>query len=139
MWPKVLLETIDTDCEIAMEACAGAHHWARELKRRGYRVKLIPLQFVKPFVKSNKNDANDAEAIWEAMSRPTMRYVAVKSVAPQDIQAMHRVRSSLIGHRTAKAHQLRGLVAGYGLVAPRGSWVPCVEPCRRGSRTPSMA
>ncbi len=118
-WLKVLLEKIDTDCEIGMEACSGAHHWARELQARGYAVKLISPQFVKPFVKSQKNDANDAEAICEAMSRPTMRYVSVKSVAQQDIQAMHRVRSSLIGQRTAKANQVRGLVAEYGLVAPK--------------------
>ena len=101
-----------------MEACAGAHHWARELQFRGYRVKLIPPQFVKPYVKSNKNDANDAEAICEAMSRPSMRYVAVKTVEQQDIQATHRVRAELITQRTAKANQIRGLVAEYGIVAP---------------------
>ena len=85
----------------------------------GYRVKLIAPQFVKPYVKSNKNDANDAEAICEAMSRPSMRFVNVKSVAQQDLQAMHRVRSSLVEQRTAKGNQIRGLVAEYGLVAPR--------------------
>jgi len=67
-----------------MEACGGAHHWARELQARGYAVKLIAPQFVKPYVKSNKNDANDAEAICEAMSRPNMRFVSIKSVAQQD-------------------------------------------------------
>ena len=118
-WLKVLVEKLDTDCEIGMEACGGAHHWARELKARGYEVKLIPPQFVKPYVKSQKNDANDAEAICEAMSRPTMRYVPVKTLEQQDIQAMHRVRSSLIGQRTATANQIRGLVAEYGLVAPK--------------------
>ena len=76
-------------------------------------------QFVKPYVKSNKNDANDAAAICEAMSRPSMRYVGVKTVEQQDLQAVHRVRSSLITERTAKANQLRGLVYEYGLVAPR--------------------
>jgi transposase len=80
---------------------------------------LIAPQFVKPFVKSNKNDANDAEAICEAMNRPNMRFVTVKSVAQQDIQATHRIRSELISQRTAKANQIRGLVAEYGLVAPR--------------------
>jgi transposase len=102
-----------------MEACGGAHHWARLLQSKGYVVKLIAPQFVKPYVKSNKNDANDAQAICEAMSRPSMRYVAVKTVEQQDIQAVHRVRASLIGERTAKANQLRGLVYEYGLVAPR--------------------
>ncbi len=93
-----------------MEACAGAHHWARELQAQGFLVKLIAPQFVKPYVKSNKNDANDAEAICEAMSRPTMRFVAVKSVEQQDIQAVHRIRSELLEQRTAKANQIRGLV-----------------------------
>ncbi len=102
-----------------MEACAGAHHWARELEARGYTVRLIPPQFVKPYVKSNKNDAHDAAAICEAMSRPGMRFVTVKSVAQQDIQATHRVRSELMSQRTAKANQIRGLVAEYGLVAPQ--------------------
>ena len=102
-----------------MEACAGAHHWERQLQTSGFTVKLIAPQFVKPYVKSNKNDANDAEAICEAMSRPSMRFVAVKTVEQQDIQAAHRIRSELIGHRTAKANQIRGLVAEYGLVAPQ--------------------
>ncbi len=118
-WLQVLLEQVEPGCEIGMEACAGAHHWARELESRGYIVKLIPPQFVKPYVKSNKNDANDAEAICEAMSRPVMRFVTVKSVAQQDIQATHRIRSELMSQRTAKANQIRGLVAEYGLVAPR--------------------
>ena len=102
-----------------MEACAGAHHWARQLQTKGFTVKLIAPQFVKPYVKSNKNDANDAEAVCEAMSRPSMRFVAIKTVGQQDIQAIHRVRSELIGQRTSKANQLRGLVAEYGLVAPQ--------------------
>ena len=101
-----------------MEACAGAHHWARELESRGYLVKLMAPQFVKPYVKSNKNDANDAEAICEAMSRPHMRFVTVKSVEQQDIQATHRIRSELMTQRTAKSNQIRGLVTEYGLVAP---------------------
>jgi len=88
-WLKALLEQAEPGCVIGMEACGGAHHWARELQSRGYTVKLIPPQFVKPYVKSNKNDANDAEAICEAMSRPNMRFVAVKSVAQQDIQAVN--------------------------------------------------
>jgi transposase len=118
-WLKVLQETVEPGCEIGMEACGGAHHWARQLQAQGYTVKLIAPQFVKPYVKSNKNDANDAEAICEAMSRPNMRFVSVKTVAQQDIQAVHRVRCGLIEQRTAKANQIRGLVAEYGLTAPR--------------------
>jgi len=117
-WLRVLLENIEPGCEIGMEACAGAHHWARQLQAKGFIVKLIAPQFVKPYVKSNKNDANDAEAICEAMSRPNMRFVAVKTVEQQDIQATHRIRSELIGQRTAKGNQIRGLMAEYGLVAP---------------------
>lgn len=118
-WLKAVSEVAEPGCEIGMEACGGAHHWARQLQAMGYRVKLIAPQFVKPYVKSNKNDANDAEAICEAMSRPSMRFVSVKSVAQQDVQAMHRVRASLVEQRTAKGNQIRGLVAEYGLVAPR--------------------
>ncbi len=118
-WIKVFVETVESGCEVGMEACSGAHHWARELQSRGYDVKLIAPQLVKPFVKSQKDDARDAEAICEAMSRPGMRYVALKTIAQQDIQAVHRVRSELLSHRTAKANQIRGLVAEYGLVAPK--------------------
>jgi transposase len=118
-WLEVLLDKVEPGCEIGMEACAGAHHFARALQKRGCVVRLIPPQFVKPYVKSNKNDANDAEAICEAMSRPNMRFVAVKSVEQQDIQATHRIRNELMSRRTAKANQIRGLVAEYGLVAPQ--------------------
>ena len=118
-WLKVLLEKVEPGCEIGMEACGGAHHWARQLQAQGLTVKMIAPQFVKPYVKSNKNDANDAEAVCEAMSRPTMRFVSVKSVEQQDIQAVHRVRTELVEQRTAKANQIRGLVGEYGLVAPK--------------------
>jgi len=118
-WFKVLLDKTEPDCVIGMEACAGAHHWGRQLQARGYTVKLIPPQFVKPYVKSNKSDAKDAEAICEAMSRPNMRFVTVKRVEQQDIQATHRIRAELMTQRTAKANQIRGLVAEYGLVAPK--------------------
>jgi len=118
-WLKVLLETAEPGCEIGMEWCGGAHHWARQLQAHGFKVRMIAPQFVKPYVKSNKNDANDAEAICEAMSRPHMRFVAVKTVEQQDIQAVHRVRAELTKQRTAKANQIRGLVAEYGLVAPK--------------------
>jgi transposase len=118
-WLKVLLEKIEPGCEIGMEACGGTHHWARILEAKEFTVKLIAPQFVKPYVKSNKNDANDAEAICEAMSRPNMRFVSVKTVEQQDIQAIHRIRAGLIDQRTAKGNQIRGLVTEYGLVAPK--------------------
>jgi transposase len=92
-WLSVLCSKLEPGCEIGMEACSGAHHWGRQLQARGYRVKLIAPQFVKPYVKSNKTDRNDAEAICEAMGRPGMRFVSVKSVQQQDLQALHRVRS----------------------------------------------
>jgi transposase len=113
-----IVGNIGRECEIGMEACGAAHHWARKLMAQGYRVKLIAPQFVKPYVKGNKNDARDAEAICEAMSRPGMHFVAVKSVEQQDVQAIHRVRSELIEQRTAKVNQIRGLSGEYGLVAP---------------------
>ena len=118
-WLKTLMETVEPGCEIGMEACGGAHHWARQLQRHGYRVKLMAPQFVKPYVKSNKNDARDAEAICEAMSRPAMRFVSVKTIEQQDIQAVHRIRAGLIEQRTAKGNQIRGLCAEYGLTAPK--------------------
>ena len=117
-WIRVLVNSAEPGCEIGMEACGGAHHWARLLMKKGFRVKLIPPQFVTPYVKSNKNDAKDAEAICEAMSRPTMHFVKAKTVEQQDIQATHRIRRELMCHRTAKANQIRGLVTEYGLIAP---------------------
>jgi len=118
-WLKVLCETVEPGTEIGMEACAGAHHRARQLMQRGYPVKIIPPQFVKPFIKSNKNDANDAQAICEAMDRPNLHPVRVKTVEQQDLQAIHRIRNEIKSHRIAKANQIRGLVTEYGLVAPQ--------------------
>jgi len=115
----MLVEKVERGGEIGIEACASSHYWARELQARGFRVKLISPQFVKAYIKSMKNDVNDAEAICEAMSRPQMRFVSVKTVEQQGIQAMHRVRETLLSHRQAKANQIRGLVAEYGLVAPK--------------------
>lgn len=106
-------------CLIGMEACSSAHYWGRELQKLGHSVKLMAPQFVKPYVKSNKNDANDAEAICEAVARPTMRFVAIKTIAQQDIQAVHRIRSELVQQRTAKVNQIRGLLAEYGIVVGR--------------------
>ena len=104
---------------IGMEACAGAHYWARELGKQGHEVRLISPQFVKPYVKGNKNDANDAEAICEAVGRPNMRFVPVKTPEQQDVLALHRVRSGL-KERTAQANRLRGLLGEYGIVIGKG-------------------
>jgi len=106
-------------CIIGLEACGGAHYWARRLKAAGHTVRLMAPQFVKPFVKSNKNDANDAEAICEAVTRPSMRFVPAKSVEQQDIQLLHRVRSRLVGARTQLGNQVRGLLMEYGVVLPQ--------------------
>lgn len=102
-------------CLIGMEACASSHYWAKELIKRGHTVRLIAPQFVTPYVKSQKNDANDAAAICEAVSRPSMRFVAVKTEEQQDIQAVHRVRSELVKQRTAKVNQIRGLLGERGI------------------------
>ena len=119
-WLAELHHHVPAGTEIGLEACSGAHHWGRQLISRGYQVKMIAPQFVKPYVKSNKSDRNDAAAICEAMSRPSMRFVALKTIEQQDIQAIHRVRSEVVKQRTAKANQIRGLVGEYGLVAPQG-------------------
>ena len=105
---------------VGMEACGGAHYWARHLREQGHEVKLMAPQFVKPYVKTNKNDLRDAEAIAEAVTRPSMRFVPIKAVAQQDIQALHRVRERLIGSRTALVNEMRGLLAEYGIVLPKG-------------------
>jgi transposase len=109
-------------CLIGMEACGSAHHWARMLQAQGHSVRLIASQFVKPYVKSNKNDAADAEAICEAVVRPSMRFVPVKSVEQQSVLALHRARQGFVKARTAQANQIRGLLAEFGLVVPRGLW-----------------
>lgn len=105
---------------IGIEACGGAHYWARELIKLGHDARLISPQFVKPYVKGNKNDANDAEAICEVVGRPGMRFVPVKSPEQQDIQMLHRVRQSLVKERTAVANQTRGLLGEYGIVIGQG-------------------
>ena len=107
-------------CLVGMEASASAHHWARELGGLGHQVKLIPPQYVKPYVRGNKNDYNDALAIAEAVTRPEMRFVSVKTPEQQDIQALHRLRERRLQERTALCNQLRGLLAEYGLIFPKG-------------------
>jgi transposase len=105
---------------IGMEACGGAPYGARQFHQQGHHVKRMAPQFVKPYVKSNKNDRRDAEAIAEAVTRPTMRFVPIKDVDQQDIQALHRVRERLIGERTALINEVHGLMHAYGIVIPTG-------------------
>jgi transposase len=107
-------------CLVGMEACGGASYWARELTKLGHTVKLIAPQFVKPYVKTNKNDQADSEAICEAVARPNMRFVPIKTVEQQDILFIHRVRQRLVKNRTALANELRGLLHEFGFVIPQG-------------------
>jgi transposase len=106
-------------CLIGIEASGGAHYWAREFIKLGHTVKLMSPQFVKPYVQSQKNDPNDAAGICEAVERPRMRGVPVKSIAQQDVQALHRSRERQIKARTALINQIRGLLAEYGMVIPQ--------------------
>jgi transposase len=108
-------------CLIGMEACSGAHYWARELRALGHEVRLMAPQFVKPYVKANKTDAADAEAICEAVNRPHMRFVPIKSEEQQAVLALHRSRSALVKARTALINQIRGLLTEYGIVLAVGT------------------
>ena len=105
---------------IVMESCGGANYWSREFTKLGHTVKLIAPQFVKPFVKSNKNDVIDAEAICEAGLRPRMRFTVPKNESQQDIQNLHRIRTRLVKSRTALVNEMRGLAGEYGIVLPKG-------------------
>jgi transposase len=105
---------------IGMEACGGAHYWARRFREHGHTPKLMAPQFVKPYVKANKNDPGDAEAICEAVTRPTMRFVPIKEVAQQDLQSLHRARERVVKARTALVNEIRGLGMEYGIVLPHG-------------------
>src|SRR6266478_95282 len=107
-------------CAVGMEACGSSHHWARVIGRHGHQVKLMPPAYVKPYVKRNKNDGRDAEAICEAMSRPTMRFVAVKSVEQQAMLSVHTTRALLVKQRTMVANALRAQLSELGLVAAQG-------------------
>ena len=107
-------------CLIGMEACGSAHYWARKLSELGHTVRLMAPQFVKPYVKTNKNDRNDAEAICEAVGRPNMRFVPVKTVEQQAVLSVHRARQGFVKARTAQANQIRGLLAEFGMVIPKG-------------------
>ena len=109
-----------TPCLIGIEACGGAHYWARVFEECGHTVKIMSPQFVKPYVKSNKNDARDAEAIAEAVTRPSMRFVPKKTMEQQDVLLLHRARELAMKQRTAHGNQIRGLLAEYGIVVGKG-------------------
>ena len=119
-----LLDTLANvpPCLIGMEACSGAHYWARELSKLGHDVRIMAPKFVIPYRKGGKNDNNDAEAICEALTRPNMRFVPVKSAEQQAVLALHRVRQGLITQRTALINQLRGLLSEFGIVMPAGRY-----------------
>lgn len=109
-----------TPCIVGMEACTGSHYWGRVFTRMGHSVQMIAPHFVKPFVMSNKSDRNDARAISEAMNRPEMKFVGIKTIEQQDMLLVHRCREMQIKQRTAQANQIRGLLADYGIVVPKG-------------------
>ena len=115
-----LVETVAglSPCLIGMEACSGAHEWGRQFERFGHTVRLMAPKFVSPYRKSGKNDGNDAEAICEAVTRPSMRYVPVKTVEQQALLALHRVRQGFVVQRTAIINRLRGLMSEFGVVLP---------------------
>ena len=113
------LARLPRGCIVAMEACGGAHHWGRLAARHGHRVQLMSAHFVTPYVKSNKSDVNDADAIAEASSRPTMRFVGLKSVEQEHVQHMHRARQLAVRNRTAQANQIHGMLLEYGIESPK--------------------
>lgn len=117
-------------CLIGMEACASAHYWARKLEAFGHTVRLMAPQFVKPYVKTNKSDAADAEAICEAVARPGMRFVPIKTIESQSLLALHRARQGFIKARTAQANPIRGLLMEFGIVIPQG--IEHIERCMPG-------
>ena len=122
-------------CTVALEACGGAHHWARQLSQLGHEVRLIPPAYVKPFVKRQKNDAIDAEAICEAAQRPNMRFVAVKSEQQQAVSLVFRTRDLLVRQRTQLINAIRGHLTEFGLDRTQGT-IACSDACRadRGRR-----
>jgi transposase len=130
-------------CLIGLEACASAHHWARELQALGHEVRLIPPQYVKPFVKTNKNDASDAEAICEALIRPTMRFAPIKSAEQQSVLMLHRARELLVRQRTMLINALRGHCGEFGIVVAQGAsrveeLIEIIEDCE-DERLPALA
>ena len=131
-----------TPCVIAMEACGGTQHWARQLQELGHEARLLPAKAVRPFVSGNKNDARDAQAIWTAVQQPGVKTVAIKSEEQQAILAMHRMRQQLVKFRTAQINGLRGLLTEFGEVMPKGragirrAIAPALE--RVAERLPAM-
>jgi transposase len=121
-------------CLIGMEACSGAHEWARRFQAMGHTVRIMAAQFVVPYRRSGKNDGNDAEAICEAVQRPSMRFVPVKSVEQQAVLTMHRVRQGYIEERTGTINRIRGLLSEFGMVLPARA----VE-VKRGARAAAEA
>ena len=119
---SALIEFMSTciPCIVGIEACTGAHYWARTFQAMGHTVKMMAPQFVKPYVMSNKNDANDAKGIGEAVTRPTMKFVPIKTIEQQNVLLLHRARELLIKQRTSQANQIRGLLAEYGVVITKG-------------------
>lgn len=119
---RVLMQELSQlePCVIGMEACGGAHYWARRLRTLGHDVRLMAPQFVRPYRKSDKNDRNDAEAICEAVNRPSMRYVPIKDAQSQAVLSVHRIREQQMKQRTALVNQLRGLLAEFGVVVNKG-------------------
>jgi transposase len=107
-------------CVVAMEACCGAHHLGRVLREQGHQVRLMSPEYVRPYVKAQKNDDRDAEAIAEAATRPTMRFVELKSETQLDLQSLHRARDRLVSERTALINQLRGFLLERGIIVPKG-------------------
>lgn len=107
-------------CLVGLEACGGSHYWAREITKLGHEVKMMAPKYVKPYVTSHKNDAKDAEAIAEAVTRAKTKFIPIKTLNQQDIQAVHRIREQLIKLRTALSNQIRGLLSEYGIVFPKG-------------------
>jgi transposase len=116
----IFFETL-TPCLIGMEACATAHFWARELAKFGHEVRLMPPSYVKAYLRRQKNDAADAEAICEAVTRPTMRFVAIKSAERQSVLVLHKTRELLVRQRTTLINAIRGHCAEFGIIAPQGA------------------
>ncbi|MGH7604689.1 MAG: IS110 family transposase [Gemmatimonadaceae bacterium] len=126
-------------CVIGMEACSGAHEWGRRFEQHGHRVRLMAPKFVIPYRKSGKNDGNDAEAICEAVTRPNMRFVPVKSVEQQALLALHRVRQGFVVERTAIINRLRGLMAEFGVVLPLRSVTVRRQAAQAAEALPELA
>ena len=136
-----LVETVASlsPCLIGMEACSGAHEWGRRFQQHGHTVKLMAPKFVAPYRKSDKNDGNDAEAVCEAVSRPSMRFVPVKSTEQQALLSVHRVRQGFVVERTALINRLRGLMSEFGVVLALGSVTVRRQAAQAAEQLPELA